>query len=647
MLNSTTCKPIECLNDVLNWTRDNKRNYVTRKLKLSDNTRRRREDDKEKKVKVILCHDMRNNYLEDKYFQGVNAKNGYRFYDWNQIEYFIYFSHHFITIPPESWTNASHCNNVPMLATLITEHIQGFDLCEKLFSDKSLIDKFVSKLVDITLFYGFDGWLLNIENKIREEQIGNLIYFIKLLVNALRTLDSSRYKVIWYDSVINNGSLHWQNELNELNECFFNETDSIFINYTWKEENLSNSFTNAKDRLNDVYVGVDVFGRNCFGGGGFSCNVAFAEIAKKRLNAAIFAPGWVVECNDEEKFVENEQKFWLLLEPYTAKQKLKYLPLVSTFNQGCGEFFTIKGLKIDSGIGSWFNLNLQTLQPSSNNQLKWCFDDSFYAGSCIEAASDAETKLFDLEIKLQQKESIRIRYAFKLPSNQDPKVHLNLSFSNSTVFYKLGATSDDKVAEEDFKLLNFKEFKNSSDWYVRDYILEISSHQIDLNSLTFSNNHDFAVKLGFLSIHKDDTGEAMLKQVSNLSLKNKSCIRLDNKHFYFVEINWNFDEENKLLNNFNYFNLFLKQSDDSAFKFIGSTTCKSFNLCLELTNFYFNFSQNSDYNTEASKTCKLLVQCVNEDHEFEDFERESSTIEIEIPGRASISRVVTDFENIF
>lgn len=26
----------------------------------------------------------------------------------------------------------------------------------------------------------------------------------------------------------------------------------------------------GRDRLNDVYVGVDVFGRGCFGGGGYN-----------------------------------------------------------------------------------------------------------------------------------------------------------------------------------------------------------------------------------------------------------------------------------------------------------------------------------------------------------------------------------------
>ena len=45
----------------------------------------------------------------------------------------------------------------------------------------------------------------------------------------------------------------------------------------------------------DVYVGIDVFGRGCFGGGEFNCVTAMEAIRAKGLSAAIFAPGWTYE----------------------------------------------------------------------------------------------------------------------------------------------------------------------------------------------------------------------------------------------------------------------------------------------------------------------------------------------------------------
>jgi len=53
---------------------------------------------------------------------------------------------------------------------------------------------------------------------------------------------------------------------------FFEECDGILLNYGWRQDNLANSKYEAQlsGRQFDVYVGVDVFGRGCFGGGGFN-----------------------------------------------------------------------------------------------------------------------------------------------------------------------------------------------------------------------------------------------------------------------------------------------------------------------------------------------------------------------------------------
>ncbi len=66
--------------------------------------------------------------------------------------------------------------------------------------------------------------------------------------------------------------------------------------------------TNANKRIKDVYVGIDVFGRNCYGGGGFNCDLAFEQIIKFKLNVALFAPGWIHETQNEEMFLHNNQK---------------------------------------------------------------------------------------------------------------------------------------------------------------------------------------------------------------------------------------------------------------------------------------------------------------------------------------------------
>ena len=55
---------------------------------------------------------------------------------------------------------------------------------------------------------------------------------------------------------------------------YFDLCDGIFLNYNWTESGLSASRLLAKERRGEVYVGIDVFGRGCPGGGGFnSCQV--------------------------------------------------------------------------------------------------------------------------------------------------------------------------------------------------------------------------------------------------------------------------------------------------------------------------------------------------------------------------------------
>ena len=55
--------------------------------------------------------------------------------------------------------------------------------------------------------------------------------------------------------------------------------DGIFLNYNWTEERLRSSSTLAGGRKGEVYVGIDVFGRGCPGGGGYnSCEVGGSSL---------------------------------------------------------------------------------------------------------------------------------------------------------------------------------------------------------------------------------------------------------------------------------------------------------------------------------------------------------------------------------
>lgn len=73
---------------------------------------------------------------------------------------------------------------------------------------------FAKSLAQLTKIFGFDGWLLNIENDVKNVDI--LKEFVPYFTNLIRQ-DNPGNLVIWYDSVTEDGKLNWQNELNMKN----------------------------------------------------------------------------------------------------------------------------------------------------------------------------------------------------------------------------------------------------------------------------------------------------------------------------------------------------------------------------------------------------------------------------------------------
>ena len=88
--------------------------------------------------------------------------------------------------------------------------------------DDAVVEEFVECLVAICVNFGFDGYLLNMENVIPAEKISKLETFVTLLHHKLHARVPGA-ELIWYDSVTTEGKLDWQNELNDKNrsELFY------------------------------------------------------------------------------------------------------------------------------------------------------------------------------------------------------------------------------------------------------------------------------------------------------------------------------------------------------------------------------------------------------------------------------------------
>lgn len=133
------------------------------------------------------------------------------------MDTFVYFSHYFVTIPPYGWINAAHINGVKILGTIITELEPGAKIWDEIFESRESIKKFADALVKVAKFYKFDGWLLNVENKIKPGDIEKLKFFVDYLTRSIHS-EIKDSEIIWYDSVTSEGKLKWQNKLNDLNK---------------------------------------------------------------------------------------------------------------------------------------------------------------------------------------------------------------------------------------------------------------------------------------------------------------------------------------------------------------------------------------------------------------------------------------------
>ncbi|XP_061080707.1 LOW QUALITY PROTEIN: cytosolic endo-beta-N-acetylglucosaminidase [Conger conger] len=315
--------------------------------------------------KTLVSHDMMGGYLDDRFVQGAESETPYAFYHWQYIDIFNYFSHSMVTIPPVVWTNAAHKHGVLVLGTFITEWTDGGQMCELILAGEESYRTAADRLVQIAHCYGFDGWLVNIENPLSATAVKNTPPFLRYLTDQMHER-VPRSLVLWYDSVLDDGALRWQNELNDRNRQFFQACDGIFTNYNWTERSLEwmSTYPEAQGRLGDVCSwGVDVFARGeVVGGKIIETNKALEVVRKHGFSTAIFAPGWVHETQDKKEFRLNQDRFWGLLSDFLyVHRPSSLLPFVSSFCQGFGKSFYWRGK--GESASSWFNLSAQEPQP--------------------------------------------------------------------------------------------------------------------------------------------------------------------------------------------------------------------------------------------------------------------------------------------
>lgn len=105
------------------------------------------------------------------HYHSSEKYDDYRFLHWSAVDYFCYFSHKYVTIPPSGWLNAAHRHGVPVLGTFIVESAEPLD--EVLASEES-VKQTVAALTRLCQHFGFEGWLVNVEVTVPQRNMANL-----------------------------------------------------------------------------------------------------------------------------------------------------------------------------------------------------------------------------------------------------------------------------------------------------------------------------------------------------------------------------------------------------------------------------------------------------------------------------------------
>lgn len=176
------------------------------------------EDYLKNRPQVLVCHDYKGNYLDDRFIgYGTTRFEEYRFYNWNVVDIFCYFSHNLITIPTLQYLNAAHLNGVKVIGTFIVENNDGIKVLKEILKSRENVERVADSLVEISKRLKFEGYLLNVEVMVPHDKIPMLKHFIHYLTQKTHE-EIPEGIILWYDSVISTGGLLWQNELNEKNE---------------------------------------------------------------------------------------------------------------------------------------------------------------------------------------------------------------------------------------------------------------------------------------------------------------------------------------------------------------------------------------------------------------------------------------------
>jgi len=539
--------------------------------------------DLDNRLEIAWLPDGMSNFAS--YHRRQSTFNLYNFTHWAYIDKLIWFGGTFeenVQIPSRPWVNTAHKNGVKVYANIFFAPTAFGGNNEKLeeWLEKDDNGEFlvISKMVEIMEFYGFDGWFINQETSTTED-IGLRMH--EFMIELTEKVEKEGKDVMWYDAMLLDGRVAWQNEFNTNNSPFLQfdldgnsdngrETrvsSNMFINFFWRGSDGPTGSRNEARRIGrseyEIYSGIDVWpGRNQsrFQNGG---NTWMSSLFEDELNPitslGFFAPNCVYNNseyssfninpgdyksfyseerhlfagNDRNPLTVDERGFKGISAWVPAASTIAKIPFTTNFNTGQGLKLFVDGvLRSERG---WSDMNAQDILPtwqfalSENSQLSasYDFDIGYTGGSSLRlegplVSNDAVDMLL-YKVNLEVDADTKIDVIFKDEGRQLSNFSIVLTFDDEE-------TEDAVLPVEIISGGNWVGISHILDAYAGQLITKIGLRFEALESVD-----NYNINIGEIKIHKGD----IISSTHNLRYAESSIIKiLHHQHVHIAEISW-------------------------------------------------------------------------------------------------------------
>jgi endo-beta-N-acetylglucosaminidase D len=518
--------------------------------------------------------------------QGSLNINYYSFSFWQYVDQLVFWGgsagEGLILAPNPTIIDAAHRNGVKILGNIFfppTAYGGQFQWVSDFLQKNGNTFPVADKLIEVAEYYGFDGWFIN-----QETAGGNSQTAMEMRDFMIYFQENSDLEIEWYDAMTENGNIAWQNQLNSLNDWFFQWGDTLvsqtmFLNFDWSATGLNNSRTLAQS-LNrseyELFAGIDVEAT------GYSSSISWSALFPNNLphvtSLGIYRPDWCYNSSvDLNDYYNKSSIFWVgwnhdpsntttsnnwkgIANYIPAFTTITEVPFVTNFCTGQGYNFYIDGEKLsysDLSSDGWNNLSLQDVLPTwrwivqSNGpklQPEFDFTDAYFGGNCLKISGDLTSdnliKLFKANCLISSDTKLDI--AFKTGTLALTNLKVGLAFENnpSTFTYlDVGSTS---TVDWNLKTLDLNTF---------------SGQKVAVIALFFEGGfgNGYEIKIGRLSIYNGSID--IPNPPTNLYIENK----VNETDFVTLRLRWGHSTSEVY-----YYNVFRKNQDNSL-TYLGGT----------------------------------------------------------------------------